>query len=86
MGFGCVYRDKPVSRGEKDYDKRIECKKGEGWNDVPRHTREKLLEEETSINQEDGYLPADGQYDQSNNGHGSKEHHVHICKRPDNAR
>ena len=54
--FGCVYRDKPVSRGEEDYDKRIECGKGEGWYDELGHTREKLLEEETSLNREDGYV------------------------------
>ena len=45
MRFGCVYRDKPVSRGKEDYEKRIECDKGEGWNDETRHPREKLLKE-----------------------------------------
>ena len=51
-----------------------------------RDTREKLLKEWASVNQEDGDVPTGGEHDQSNDGHGCKEQYVQLCKRPHGAR
>ena len=42
LGVAAAAAAKP---SKEDYDKRIDCDKGEGWNDETRHPREKLLKE-----------------------------------------